>query len=68
MKAALYRRTGPSSVLSVEEIGTPSPGPGEVRVKVLFSGVNPTDWKTRSGATGSGRTVSKYRTTTGPAS
>ena len=54
MKAALYRETGPSSVLSVEEIGTPSPGPGEVRVKVLFSGVNPTDWKTRSGATGAG--------------
>ncbi len=54
MKAALYRETGPSRVLSVEEIATPSPGPGEVRVKVSFSGVNPTDWKTRSGATGSG--------------
>jgi NADPH2:quinone reductase len=54
MKAALYRRTGPSSVLSVEEIATPGPGPGQVRVKVLFSGVNPTDWKTRSGATGGG--------------
>ncbi len=52
MKAALYRETGPSRVLSVEEIATPGPGPGEVRVKVLFSGVNPTDWKTRSGATG----------------
>ena len=46
MKAALYRETGPSRVLSVEEIATPGPGPGEVRVKVLFSGVNPTDWKT----------------------
>ena len=52
MKAALYRGTGPSSVLSVEEIATPGPGPGQVRVKVFFSGVNPTDWKTRSGATG----------------
>jgi len=52
MKAALYRGTGPSSVLSVEEIATPEPGPGQVRVKVFFSGVNPTDWKTRSGATG----------------
>ncbi len=54
MKAALYRETGPSTVLSVEEIDRPEPGPGEVRVKVLFSGVNPTDWKSRSGATGSG--------------
>jgi NADPH2:quinone reductase len=52
MKAAVYRETGPSTVLSVEEIGTPEPGAGEVRVKITFSGVNPTDWKARSGATG----------------
>ena len=52
MKAAIYRGTGPSTVLSVEEIDTPDPGPGEVRVKVAYSGVNPTDWKSRSGATG----------------
>ncbi|MGO9658705.1 MAG: NADPH:quinone reductase [Acidimicrobiales bacterium] len=54
MKAALYRGTGPSTVLSVEEIATPEPRAGEVRVQVLFSGVNPTDWKSRAGATGSG--------------
>jgi NADPH2:quinone reductase len=54
MKAALYRETGPSTVLSVQEIGTPEPRSGEVRVKMAFSGVNPTDWKSRSGATGSG--------------
>jgi NADPH2:quinone reductase len=29
----------------------PAPGPGEVLVKVALSGVNPTDWKSRSGAT-----------------
>ena len=29
----------------------PEPGPGEVRVRVEASGVNPTDWKSRSGAT-----------------
>ncbi len=52
MRAALYRQTGPSSVLSVEELPTPEPGPGQVRVRVACSGVNPTDWKTRSGATG----------------
>jgi NADPH2:quinone reductase len=53
MRAALYRKTGPSSVLNVEEVPTPEPGPGQVRVRVEYSGVNPTDWKTRSGATGS---------------
>ena len=54
MRAALYRQTGPSSVLSVEELAVPEPGAGEVRVRVAFSGVNPTDWKSRSGATGGG--------------
>ena len=48
MRAAVYRADG---VLSVEEVETPSPGRGEVRVKVTVSGVNPTDWKSRgSGA------------------
>ncbi|HKG39269.1 MAG TPA: NADPH:quinone reductase [Conexibacter sp.] len=52
MLAAIYRRTGGSDVLSVEEIERPEPGPGEVRVRLTVSGVNPTDWKTRAGATG----------------
>jgi NADPH:quinone reductase len=52
MKAAVYRRTGGSDVLSVEEIEAPAPGAGQVRVRVVCSGVNPTDWKSRSGATG----------------
>ncbi|MHB1468235.1 MAG: NADPH:quinone reductase [Solirubrobacteraceae bacterium] len=51
MKAAIYRRTGDSSVLSVEELQTPEPGPGQVRVEVAASGVNPTDWKSRAGRT-----------------
>lgn len=52
MRAALYERTGPSKkVLRVEEVDTPEPGPGEVRVRISVSGVNPTDWKARSGAT-----------------
>jgi NADPH2:quinone reductase len=54
MRAALYRQTGPSSVLSVEELAVPEPGPGEVRVRIALSGVNPTDWKSRSGATSAG--------------
>jgi NADPH:quinone reductase len=52
MIAATYSETGPSSVLDVREVPTPSPGPGEVRVKLAVAGVNPTDWKSRSGATG----------------
>jgi NADPH2:quinone reductase len=52
VRAAIYRETGDSSVLSVEEIPTPRPGPGAVRVRITCSGVNPTDWKTRSGMTG----------------
>ena len=52
MKAALYDRTGPAAdVLRVEDIQRPEPGPGEVRVRVHLSGVNPTDWKSRAGAT-----------------
>ncbi len=52
MRAARYDRTGPSEVLWVDEVDQPAPGPGEVRVRLRVSGINPTDWKTRSGATG----------------
>ena len=52
MKAALYDRYGPAAeVLRVDEVERPEPGPGEVRVKVAVSAVNPTDYKSRSGAT-----------------
>jgi NADPH:quinone reductase len=52
VKAALYDRYGPArEVLRVEDVERPEPGAGEVRVRVEFSGVNPTDWKSRSGAT-----------------
>jgi NADPH2:quinone reductase len=52
MRAALYDRHGPAGeVLRVKDVTRPEAGPGEVRVKVEVSGVNPTDWKSRSGAT-----------------
>jgi NADPH:quinone reductase len=52
MRAAVYESHGAAGeVLRVEEIDRPEPGPGEVRVKIEASGVNPTDWKSRSGAT-----------------
>ena len=51
MKAAVYRETGDArDVLRGEEVDRPEPGPGEVRVRVLVSAVNPTDVKARSGA------------------
>lgn len=49
MRSIVYSRTGSSSVLSLQEREPGSPGPGEVRVKVAVSGVNPTDWKARAG-------------------
>ncbi len=52
MRAALYERHGAArEVLRVEDVERPEPGPGEVRVRVQYSGINPTDWKSRSGAT-----------------
>ena len=52
MKAALYATTGAAAdVLRVEEIDRPQPGPGEVLVRVRASGLNPTDYKSRSGMT-----------------
>lgn len=50
MQAAFYERTGTADdVLRIDEIPTPVPGPGEVRVKVAWSGVNPSDVKARAG-------------------
>jgi NADPH2:quinone reductase len=52
MRAAVHDSHGPAGdVLRVVEIERPEPGPGEVRVRIEASGVNPTDWKSRSGAT-----------------
>jgi NADPH2:quinone reductase len=50
MKAIAHSLTGDSDVLRLVELPTPEPGPGEVRVRVVISGVNPTDWKTRRGS------------------
>ena len=52
MRAALHDRCGPArEVLRVEDVERPEPGPGQVRVRIDASGINPTDWKSRSGAT-----------------
>ncbi|MBS7809727.1 NADPH:quinone reductase [Roseococcus pinisoli] len=51
MKAVWYERNGPAhEVLVHGEMPRPEPGRGEVLVRLHASGVNPSDWKTRSGS------------------
>ena len=51
MRAISYDRFGPAAeVLELGEMPTPSPGPGEVLVRLQVSGVNPSDAKARAGA------------------
>ena len=52
MRAVIYASTGDASVLQVVERPLEEPAEGEVRIRVVVSGVNPTDWKSRSGAFG----------------
>ena len=50
MQVAYYEKTGSArDVLSVGERPEPAPGPGEVRVRLHCSGVNPSDVKSRAG-------------------
>ena len=49
MRAVVYSHTGGREVLRLVERPVREPGPGEVRVKMQVSGVNPTDWKARRG-------------------
>lgn len=52
MRAIQYRRFGGPEVLELVELPDPVPGPGQVRVAVRAVGVNPIDWKMRSGMMG----------------
>ncbi len=50
MRAIAYQRVGPADdVLQLIDLPMPEPGPGEVRVRLSWSGVNPSDVKTRGG-------------------
>jgi NADPH2:quinone reductase len=52
MRAAFYVKNGAAdAVLTIGEIETPQAGPGEVRVKLATSGINPSDVKSRLGLT-----------------
>jgi NADPH2:quinone reductase len=52
MRAVIYEQIGNASVLQVVQRPVEDPAAGEVRIRVIVSGVNPTDWKSRSGASG----------------
>ena len=53
MRVAVYRSKGPArDVLSLEDWTIPAPQVGEVRVRLAYSGVNPSDVKSRSGVSG----------------
>jgi NADPH2:quinone reductase len=50
MRAIEYSVTGEPDVLTLVDRPLPDPGPGEVRVRIHRSGINPTDWKSRRGS------------------
>jgi NADPH2:quinone reductase len=50
VRAITYARLGDPSVLELSERPVPAPGKDELRIRMLVSGVNPTDWKSRSGS------------------
>src|SRR5688572_33396314 len=55
MRAAWYEKQGPArEVLRVGVMADPTPGPGEVRIRIAASGINPGDVKKRQNAFGYG--------------
>lgn len=52
MRAVRYHEFGGPEVLQIEEVPEPHPAPDQVRVVVNAVGVNPIDWKVRSGLMG----------------
>lgn len=49
MRSIVYDEAGEASVLRLVDRDPGHPGPGEVRVRMVVSGVNPADWKNRLG-------------------
>ena len=52
MQGIQFTQFGGPEVLELVELPDPEPGPGQIRVAVRAAGVNPIDWKVRSGAMG----------------
>ena len=45
MKAVVYDRYGPPDVLRVEDVPVPTPGAGQVRVRIAATSINLSDWE-----------------------
>jgi NADPH:quinone reductase-like Zn-dependent oxidoreductase len=52
MRAIEFTEFGGPEVLHVAQRPDPHPGPGQIRVRVRAVGINPIDWKVRSGMMG----------------
>jgi len=50
MKVVEIQQYGSNNVVEIREVDRPQPGAGELLVRVRAAGVNPIDWKIRSGA------------------
>jgi NADPH:quinone reductase-like Zn-dependent oxidoreductase len=50
MKAYVYNGHGGPEVESLADVPRPEPGPGQLLIAVRAAGVNPADWKRRTGA------------------
>jgi NADPH2:quinone reductase len=50
MRALRFAEFGPPSVLRIEEVAIPEPGPSEALVQVKAAGINPSDYKNVAGA------------------
>jgi NADPH:quinone reductase-like Zn-dependent oxidoreductase len=50
MRAVIFDEYGDPEVLHVADVNEPHPAAGQVRIAVRAAGVNPIDWKVRSGA------------------
>ena len=49
MKAVVYDRYGPPEMLRIEDVPMPTPGPGQVLVRVAATSINLSDWETLRG-------------------
>ncbi len=52
MNGIQYKEFGGPEVLELTELPDPQPAAGQIRVRVRAAGINPIDWKVRSGAMG----------------
>src|ERR1700677_4595679 len=57
MKAAVLVGFGGVDQLELREVPEPKTGPGEVKIRVVATSVNPIDWKLREGAKRPGLTL-----------